>query len=134
MNTGISVIKVRDLLMITMPPDPEDATISALQEKVLAAIERYQAKGVVLDISAVETLDSFFARTLSETAQMVMLMGGRTIIAGMRPAVAVTATQIGLTLGNVETALNVERALDLAAKPRQIIKVRSSNHEVRSKF
>ena len=115
--------------MVTMPPDPEDATISALQEKVLAAMERYQGKGVVLDISAVETLDSFFARTLSETAQMVMLMGGRTIIAGMRPAVAVTATQIGLTLGNVETALNVERALDLAAKPRQITKVRSSNLE-----
>lgn len=125
MNTGISVIKVRDLLMVTMPPDPEDATISALQEKVLTAIERFQAKGVVLDISAVETLDSFFARTLSETAQMVMLMGGRTIIAGMRPAVAVTATQIGLTLGNVETALNVERALDLAAKPRR------NNGEVR---
>ena len=119
MNTGISVIKVRDLLMVTMPPDPEDATISALQEKVLTAIEQYQAIGVVLDISAVETLDSFFARTLSETAQMVMLMGGRTIIAGMRPAVAVAATQIGLTLGNVETALNVERALDLAAKPRR---------------
>src|SRR2546428_4854925 len=118
-NSNISVIKVRDLLMVTMPPDPDDPTISALQEKVLHAMEQHQGKGVVLDISAVETLDSFFARTLSETAQMVMLMGGRTIIAGMRPAVAVTATQIGLTLGNVEMALNVDRALDLAAKPRR---------------
>ena len=73
----------------------------------------------VLDISAVETLDSFFARTVSETAQMVNLMGGRTIIAGMRPAVAITATQIGLTLGNIETALNIDRALDMATrKPR----------------
>jgi rsbT antagonist protein RsbS len=111
----ISVVKVRQVLMVTMPPDPDDSTVSALQEKVLNAMERYAAKGVVLDISAVETLDSFFARTVSETAQMVNLMGGRTVIAGMRPAVAVTATQIGLTLGNIDTALTTERALDLAA-------------------
>jgi rsbT antagonist protein RsbS len=118
-NDNISVIKVRDLLMVTMPADPDDPTISALQGKVLNAMERYEAKGIVLDISAVETLDSFFARTVSETAQMVTLMGGRTIIAGMRPAVAVTATEIGLTLGNVETALSVDRALDMVEnKPR----------------
>src|ERR1700731_3267388 len=114
-NENISVIRVRDILMVTMPSDPDDSTISALQSKVLEAMEHHDAKGVVLDISPVETLDSFFARTVSETAQMVTLMGGRTIIAGMRPAVAVTATQIGLTPRNIETALSVDRALDLAA-------------------
>ncbi len=114
---NISVIRVRDLLMVTMPADPDDATVSALQHKVLGAMEAREAKGVVLDISAVETLDSFFARTVAETAQMVDLMGGRTVIAGMRPAVAVTATQIGLRLGNIETALNVERALDRLSRP-----------------
>jgi rsbT antagonist protein RsbS len=123
-NDSISVIKVRGLLMVTMPPDPDDSTVSALQERVLSAMERHEAKGVVLDISSVDTFDSFFARTVSETAQMVALMGGRTIVVGMRPAVAVTATQIGLTLGNIETALTVDRALDLAAmeprlKPRR---------------
>ena len=116
MQHNISVIKVRDLLLVTMPADPDDPTVTALQEQVLGAMERHQAKGLLLDISAVETLDSFFARTVTETAQMVTLMGGRTIIAGMRPSVAVTATQIGLTLGNIETALNIERAFDLAAK------------------
>jgi rsbT antagonist protein RsbS len=116
MDHLISVVKVHQVLMGTMPPDPDDSTVTALQEKVLHAMEKYSAKGVVLDISAVETLDSFFARTVSETAQMVTLMGGRTVIAGMRPAVAVTATQIGLTLGNIETALTAERALDLAAR------------------
>src|SRR6266705_1753233 len=114
-DTRISVIKVRNMLMVTMPPDPDDATISLLQEKTLKAMERHEAKSVVLDIGAVETLDSFFARTVSETAKMVALMGGRTIIAGMRPAVAITATQIGLTFGKIETALNVDRALDLVA-------------------
>src|ERR1041385_4474198 len=114
-NESISVIKVREILMVTMPSDPDDSTISSLQNKVLGAMERTDAKGVILDISTVETLDSFFARTVSETAQMVSLMGGRTIVAGMRPAVAVTATQIGLTFGKIETALNLDRALDLVA-------------------
>lgn len=114
MNIGndISVIKVRNVLIVTMPADPDDSTVTALQERVLQAMEKYVPQGVILDISAVETLDSFFARTISETAQMVTLMGGRTVVAGMRPSVAVTATQMGLTLGKIETALNVDRALD----------------------
>ncbi len=123
-DDNISVIKVRDVLMVTMPPDPDDPTVTALQNKVLNAMERYEAKGIVLDISSVETFDSFFARTVSETAQMVTLMGGRTIIAGMRPAVAVTATQIGLSLGNIETALDVDRALDMVATERRSKKSR----------
>ena len=124
-SDSISVIKVRGLLMVTMPADPDDATVSALQEKVLSAMERHDAKGVVLDISSVDTFDSFFARTVSETAQMVMLMGGRTIVVGMRPAVAVTATQIGLTLGNIETALSVDRALAIAeSEPPRLKKIR----------
>ena len=118
MSNNISVIRVKDILMVTMPPDPDDSTIMALQEKVLAAMERHSNKGLVLDISSVETFDSFFARTVTETAQMVTLMGGRTIIVGMRPEVAATATQMGLTLSRlsrIETALTVDRALDLAA-------------------
>ena len=116
-HAAISVIKVKDILMVTMPPDPDDSTIAALQERVLESMERHAAKGLILDISAVETLDSFFARTVTETAQMVTLMGGRTIIVGMRPAVAMTATQMGLKLNRIETALTVDRALDLAGAP-----------------
>ncbi|HXH09549.1 MAG TPA: STAS domain-containing protein [Alphaproteobacteria bacterium] len=108
---SVSVIKVRDVLMVTVPPDPDDETVSALQERVLQAMERYEAKGLVLDISTVETLDSFFARTVAETVQMVGLMGGRTVVAGMRASVAITATQLGLTLGNALTALDADRAL-----------------------
>jgi rsbT antagonist protein RsbS len=110
---NISVIKIRDILMVTVPPDPDDETISELQEQVLKATEKYNTRGLILDISTVETLDSFFARTITETAQMVALMGGITIIAGMRPSIAITATQFGLTLGNVLTALDTDRALDI---------------------
>ena len=112
-ETNISVIRIRDVLMVTIPPDPDDETISALQEKVLVSMERYQPKGLVLDISLVETLDSFFARTITETAEMVSLMGGRTVISGMRPSVAITATQFGLTLGKTLTSLGVDSALDM---------------------
>jgi rsbT antagonist protein RsbS len=112
-SENISVIKLRDLLLVTVPPEPDDETVSALQEQVLLAMARYECKGLVLDISTVQTLDSFFARTVAETVQMVALMGGRTVLAGMRPSVAVTATQLGLTVGKSLTALNVERALDL---------------------
>ena len=92
---NISVIKVRDVLLVTVPADPDDETISALQDQVLRALDGSQAKGLILDISTVETLDSFFARTVVETTQMVALMGGRTVIAGIRPSVAITATQLG---------------------------------------
>ena len=122
MDNSTSVVKVREILMVTMPADPDDATVAALQQNVLGAMERYAAKGVILDISLVDTFDSFFARTISETAQMVMLMGGRTLIVGMQPTLAVTATQMGLALSNIETALNVDRALDqyeITAPPRK---------------
>ena len=112
-SESISVIKLRSLLLVTVPSDPDDETISALQEQVLQAMAQHEAKGLVLDISRVQTLDSFFARTVAETVQMVALMGGRTVLAGMRASVAVTATQLGLTVGNSLTALNVDRALDL---------------------
>ena len=117
----LSIIRVRDVLIVTMPADPDDATISALQEMVLLAMERLRAKGVVLDVSAVESLDSFFARTIAETTRMVGLMGGRTVLTGMRPSVAITVTQLGLTLGKTRTALNVDRAFDiLRDEPQQV--------------
>lgn len=111
-NERISVIRVRDVLLVTMPADPDDSTITALQEEVLQSMERFEARGLILDISAVETLDSFFARTVVETTRMVELMGGQTVIAGMRPSVAITATQLGFTFGKVQTALDVDFALD----------------------
>ena len=109
----LSIIKVRGVLMVTMPADPDDATVSGLQERVLLAMERSSAMGVVLDVSAVESLDSFFARMIAETTRMVGLMGGRTVLTGMRPSVAITITQLGLTLGKTRTALSVDRAFDI---------------------
>lgn len=112
-DDSISVVKIRDVLLVIMPPEPDDTSINILQDKVLSAMERYRVNGLILDISAVQTLDSFFARVIAETAQMVVLMGGKTVIAGMQPSVAITATQLGLTMGGALTALNADLALEM---------------------
>ena len=119
---GISVMKVRDVLLVTVPPDPDDSTVNVLQQKILKAMEEVEARGLVLDISTVETLDSFFARTIVETADMVRLMGGRTVIAGMQPGVAITVTQLGLVIERTCSALDVDRALDLLESEGAVVK------------
>lgn len=111
MGSSISVMRLGDVLMVTVPADPDDDTVSDLQVQVLKAMEHTSAQGLILDISTVETVDSFFARTITETVQMVALMGGVTVLSGMRSAVAVTTTQLGLRLGDTPTALDVDRAM-----------------------
>lgn len=110
---SLSVIKLKNILLVTVPDDPGDDTIDELQTKVLGAMEKYSSKGLILDISSVNVLDSFFARTIAETTQMVALMGGQTVIAGMQPAVAITATELGLHLGKARSTLDVDKALDI---------------------
>lgn len=110
---NISVIRLKDILLVTVPPEPDDETVSAFQEKVLDVMASNEPRGLVLDISTVQTLDSFFARTLMETVQMAALMGTPTVIAGMRPDVAITATLLGLSFGKTLTARDMDSAFDL---------------------
>lgn len=110
---NISIVKIKDILLVTLPEGLSDRMIDELQERILAAIEQSHARGVILDISLVNVLDSFFARTIAETAQMIGLMSGDTIVAGMRPSVALVATELGLSLGHARTALDVDLAFDM---------------------
>jgi rsbT antagonist protein RsbS len=121
MGSSISVMRLGDVLMVTVPADPDDDTVSDLQVQVLKAMEHSSAQGLILDISTVETVDSFFARTITETVQMVALMGGVTVLSGMRSTVAVTTTQLGLRLGDTPTALDVDRAM---VKLREVLSER----------
>lgn len=123
MSNGISVMRLGGILMVTVPADPDDDTVADLQVQVLSAMEKSSAQGLILDISTVETVDSFFARTITETVQMVGLMGGITVLSGMQASVAVTATQLGLRLESIPTALNVDRAM---LKLRELIERRMS--------
>jgi rsbT antagonist protein RsbS len=113
MSTSVSVIQVRNVLLVTVPSDPSDAVVAELQQRVLDTMAEFRPKGAILDISQIDVIDSFFARTITETARMVTLMGGPTIITGMRPAVAITAMELGLHLEGVVSALNVNKALDM---------------------
>jgi rsbT antagonist protein RsbS len=115
-NYALSIIKIGKILLVTVPSDPDDNIINILQERVLESFEKNQSKGVILDVSTVETMDSFFARVIAETVQMIELMGGLTIIAGMTASVAITTTQLGLSIGNALTALNVDKAIAIINK------------------
>jgi len=100
------------MLIATIPSECGDATISSFQEQILRELERTRSRGLILDISLVETMDSYFARVVQETASMVTLSGGATVISGMQPSVAITAMELGIGFEGIKTALNVERALD----------------------
>jgi len=107
-----SILSVRGMLIATVPADCGDTKISALQKQILRELERTRSRGLILDISLVETMDSYFARVVQETAAMVTLSGGSTVISGMQPSVAITATELGIGFEGIRTALDVERALD----------------------
>lgn len=112
----LTVMRVRTNLIASFPPHPSDSTIDELQERILTRIDQPtddQINGVVLDVAAVETVDSFFARTIVETAKMVELMGVRPVLVGINPAIAITATELGFNLGDVDTALSTDAALDI---------------------
>lgn len=112
-QTETSVVRVLDVLLVTVPDRLTDNDIDDLQESILNAIETEQPRAVILDISGVRTMDSFFARVVAETADMVALMGGETIVVGMRPSVAITTAELGFDLGSVETARNTDHAMEM---------------------
>ena len=115
-TTGISVLLVDGILLVTVASNPTDELIAELQEAVLYEMMSRRARGLVLDIATVEVLDSYFARTLSDTAQMVRLMGGVTVLTGMRPSVAITVTELGLEMRHTLSALDLDRAIRLVNK------------------
>lgn len=112
---SVSLLEIGNRLLVTVPANPRDATISALQDLILEAMDGRNLAGVVLDIGSVGLVDSFFARMMTETADMVRLMGGETVITGLQPAVALTLTELGLTLGRIRTAVDAEAALAMLA-------------------
>lgn len=112
----LSAIQFQDVLLATVPAHPSDGTITELQEHILTAIDDNDAdevSGVILDITPVNIVDSFFARTVAETVQMIELMGAHPVLVGMQPSVAITATELGFSLGNVDTALTTDTAIEL---------------------
>ena len=109
----IPILKMGEYLLVTIQVDMHDRLAMTLQDDLTARIVEARAKGVLIDISALEIVDSFIGRMLADIAAMSRVLDAETVVVGMRPAVAITLVELGLSLTGVRTALNVERGMDL---------------------
>ena len=112
----IPILRIGDLLLVTIQVDMHDRLAMTLQDDLTERIVRDRAKGVLIDISALDLVDSFIGRMISNTAAMARVLDADTVLVGMQPAVAITLVELGLTLPGVKTALNVERGMKLLGK------------------
>ena len=113
----IPILQMGDLLLVTIQVDMHDRLALTLQDDLTTQIERRGAKGVLLDISALDVVDSFIGRIIANLSRMARILDARTVVVGMRPAVAITLVELGLSLQGVETALDVERGMRLLRRP-----------------
>jgi rsbT antagonist protein RsbS len=109
----IPILKLGEFLLVTVQVDMHDRLAMTLQDDLTDGIVRHRAKAVLIDISALEVVDSFIGRMLANIAAMSKVLDAETVVVGMQPAVAITLVELGLDLKGVRTALNVERGMDL---------------------
>ena len=102
-----------DYLLVTIQVDMHDRLALTLQEDLTERIVKARAHGVLIDISALEVVDSFIGRMLGNIAGMARLLDAETVLVGMQPAVAITLVELGLSLKGIRTALNVEKGMEL---------------------
>ena len=114
----IPILRMGRLLLVTIQVDMHDRLAMALQDDLTARIVKDRATGVLIDISALDIVDSFIGRMISNTAAMARVLDARTVLVGMQPAVAITLVELGLTLHGVQTALNVEKGVALLQRQR----------------
>ncbi|GGK71842.1 anti-sigma factor antagonist [Planomonospora parontospora subsp. parontospora] len=109
----VPVLKLGDILIVSIQIDLQDQSVLALQEDLADRVVATGARGVIIDITAVEIVDSFIGRMLATIASISRMLDAETIVVGMRPAVAITLVELGLSLGGVRTALNLEKGVAL---------------------
>ena len=109
----IPILKLGDFLLVTIQVDMHDQLAMTLQDDLTARIVKDHARGVLIDISALDIVDSFIGRMLSNIAGMARVLDAETVVVGMQPSVAITLVELGLSLPGIRTALNVDRGMEL---------------------
>jgi rsbT antagonist protein RsbS len=109
----IPILRMGRFLLVTIQVDMHDQLALALQDDLTQRIVKDKARGVLIDISSLDVVDSFIGRMISNIAAMSRVLDAQTVVVGMRPAVAITLVELGLDLPGVRTALNVERGMQL---------------------
>ena len=109
----IPILKMGDSLLVSIQVDMHDRLALALQDDLTQKVVASRARGVLIDISSLEVVDSFIGRMLANIAAMARVLDAQTVVVGMRPAVAITLVELGLSLSGVRTALNVEKGMQL---------------------
>jgi rsbT antagonist protein RsbS len=114
----IPILRLGDILISTIHVDLHDAVAEAFQADVLTVIEKTGAKGLVIDVSGLEMVDSYVARIVADTGRMAKLMGTQMVLVGMRPEVAATLVRMGYSMEGVKTALNLDEGLAALRKAK----------------
>ncbi|HEY7930003.1 MAG TPA: STAS domain-containing protein [Steroidobacteraceae bacterium] len=109
----IAILRMGEFLLVTIQVEMHDQLALRLQDDLTQAIARHGSRGVLIDISALEMVDSFIGRMIADISGMARILDARTVLVGMQPAVAITLVELGLSLPGVATALNVERGMQL---------------------
>ena len=109
----IPILKLADFLLVTIQVDMHDRLALSLQDDLTDRIVKSGARGVLIDISALDIVDSFIGRMLANIASMALLLDAETVVVGMQPAVAITLVELGMELPGIRTALNVDKGMQL---------------------
>lgn len=109
----IPILKMGRFLLVSIQVDMDDRTALLLQDDLTTQIVKHRARGVLIDISSLDVVDSFIGRMLANTAAMARILDAETVVVGMQPSVAITLVELGLSLTGVRSALNVERGMEL---------------------
>lgn len=109
----IPILKMGNFLLVTVQVDMHDRLAMTLQDDLTGRIVKDRAHGVLIDISSLEIVDSFIGRMLGNIASMARVLDAETVVVGMRPAVAITLVELGLSLPGVRTALNVDKGVEM---------------------
>jgi rsbT antagonist protein RsbS len=115
----IPILRMGDFLLVTIQVDMHDRLALTLQDDLTSRIAETNAHGVLIDISALEIVDSFIGRMIANISSMARVLDAETVVVGMQPAVAITLVELGLSLPGVRTALNVERGMNLLRASRK---------------